>query len=235
MKVSHAATLALVGWYLPLLLGLGLLVAPSGAMPQQNSFDSFRAASPQPSASQHSDHLPSNPGSVPPSNSVQEIPQIYLGCWQGRQAQPDSWQQFSGPPVGSWIPATRTICFLRNPSGIEITSHKEELDEAANQGRIFNYQTQIFVTASSDRRIALRTFGSIQEYARYGSGAIGPLITVTSRADSICTMLPDGETMLVETSENLSCSGGIGCDGGPFVSTVRHAAFHRVPEHQSAH
>jgi hypothetical protein len=72
MKVSHAAALVLVGWYLPLLLGLGVLVAPSGVMPQQNSFDSFRAASPQPSASQHSDHLPSNPGSVPPSNSVQK-------------------------------------------------------------------------------------------------------------------------------------------------------------------
>jgi hypothetical protein len=234
MKVSLTAALALVGRYPPLLLGLGLLVAPSGAMPQQDSFDSFRAASPQPSASQHSGHLPSNPGSVPPSTSVQEIPQIYLGCWQGRQAQPDSWQQFSGPPVGSWIPSTRTICFLRNPSGIEITSHKEDLDEAANQGRIFNYQTQIFVTASSDRRIALRTFGSIQEYGRHVSGAIGPLITVTSRANSICTMLPDGETMLVETSENLSCSGGVGCDGSLFVSTVWHVAFHRISEHQSA-
>ena len=58
MKSRYAAALALVGWYLPLLLGLGLLVARSGAMPQQNSFDSFRAASPQPGASQHSDHLP---------------------------------------------------------------------------------------------------------------------------------------------------------------------------------
>ena len=233
MKPRRAAALSFVGWYMLLLLGL--LVLPSGAMPQQNSSDSFGAASPQPGAREHSDHLPSNPGSVPPSNSVQEIPQIYLGCWQGTQAQPDSWQQFSGPAVASWIPASRTICFLRTPSGIEITSHKEELDEAANQGRIFNYQTQIFATASSDRRIALRTFGSIQEYARHVSGAIGPLITVTSRADSICTMLPDGETMLVETSENLSCSGGAGCNGGPFVSTVWHAAFHRVSEHQSAH
>ena len=79
---SPCAFSMVVGWYLPPLLGLGLLVAPSGAMPQQNSFDSFRAASPQPSASQHSDPLPSNPGSVPPSNSVQEIPQIYLGCRQ---------------------------------------------------------------------------------------------------------------------------------------------------------
>jgi hypothetical protein len=48
-------------------------------------------------------------------------------------------------------------------------------------------------------------------------------------------MLPDGETMLVETSENLSCSGGVGCDGSPFVSTVWHVAFHRISEHQSAH
>ena len=43
------------------------------------------------------------------------------------------------------------------------------------------------------------------------------------------------QTMLGETSENLSCSGGVACDGGPFVSTVRHAAFHRFSEHQSAH
>jgi len=98
VKPRHAAAFALIGWYLPLLLGLGLLVLPSGAMPQQNSSD-FRAASRQPSVSQYSDHLPSIPGSVPPSNSVQEIPQIYLGCWQGTLAQPDSWQQFSGPPL----------------------------------------------------------------------------------------------------------------------------------------
>jgi hypothetical protein len=161
MKLHHDAALALVGWYLPLLVGLGLLVAPSGAMPQQNSFDSFRAASPQPSASQHSDHLPSNPGSVPPSNSVQEIPQIYLGCWQGIQAQPDSWQQFSGPPVGSWIPATRTICFLRNPSGIEITSHKEELDEAALLLRATDVSRCVLLVQYKNMRVRFRALSAL--------------------------------------------------------------------------
>jgi hypothetical protein len=150
-----------VGWYLPPLLGLGLLVAPSGAMPQQNSFDSFRAASPQPSASQHSDPLPSNPGSVPPSNSVQEIPQIYLGCRQDTKRSRIRGNNFQVHRSARGFRPLRRYVFSETPRGSKSLLHQEELDEAANQGRIFNYQTQIFVTASSDRRIALRTFGSI--------------------------------------------------------------------------
>ncbi|SRR6266404_1649573 len=127
---------------LPLLLGLGLLFLPLVAIPQQNSLDSFRAASPQSNASRHPDDLPSVPGSVPPSNSVQEIPQVYLGCWQGTITQPDSWQQFSGP-LTKWVPNTEIVCFLRRSYGVEITFHKHKLDEAVNQGRIFNYQSQL--------------------------------------------------------------------------------------------
>jgi hypothetical protein len=119
---------------------------------------------------------------------------------------------------------------LKRSYGVEITFHKHKLDEAVNQGLIFNYESEVFVTGAARNRISLRTFRSAQQYVLVHNLFGGPLITVTSRTDSVWTMLPDGEAMLVEASDNQSCSGGAGCNGGPYLAAVWHAAFHRVSD-----
>ncbi len=161
-------------------------------------------------------------------NATAEIPQAYLGCWQGTATQPDSWQQFSGPRLGGWIPSTETICFQREVHGkVEVTYRKKSLDEAAAQGNILNYRTWVFVTASQGNRISLRGGGSAEEYTRSWLFR-SKLLSITSDKTDICTLLPDQGVMLVESSENQSCSGGDGCTGGPFLSMVWHLTFRKV-------
>ena len=141
------------------------------------------------------------------SNSVLEVPQVYLGCWQAMITQPDSWQHFSGPHLGNWVPTKETVCFQRNSHGVEITFHRAELDEAVNEGRIFNRQSKVFVTGSAGNRITLRSFGSALERARIFGIFNRSHITITWSTDAPCDILPDQQTIIIDVSEKQSCSG----------------------------
>ena len=162
-----------------------------------------------------------------PSSPALEIPAAYLGCWEG-QPRADAWHQYSGPRVERWVPSSVTLCFVRQTSGVEITYHKQSLDEAANQGRIFNASSRTQALGSAGDRIALRSWGTAQQKGRLFGIALGPTIDIKWMADSICTLAPDGQSMLVEESMNQFCSGSKRCNGGPFISAVWRGTFRKV-------
>ena len=75
---------------------LVLSAMSAAAYGQQNQLEAPRNAEPGATAPQQV--LPASP--VPPSSQIDEIPQVYLGCWRARIEQPDSWQHISGPRLG---------------------------------------------------------------------------------------------------------------------------------------
>ena len=155
------------------------------------------------------------------------IPSLYLGCWQGAP-RADAWHQYSGPPIRGWVPGAVTLCFVRGARGVEVSYHNQTLDEAVNQGRIFNHRSQTVALASAGDRIALRSYGSAQERGRILGLFDGPTIDIKWMADANCTLSPDGQTMRVEESMNQYCSGTRRCNGGRFVSAVWHGEFRRM-------
>ena len=161
------------------------------------------------------------------SDPMLEIPTAYLGCWQG-EPRPDAWHQYSGPRIEGWVPSTVTLCLMRNASGVEVTYHKQALDEAVNRGRIVNTTSRTVAVGSVGDHIALKSWGSAQERAGIFGLPIGPAIEIKWIADSNLTLTPDQHTMLVEESMDQICSGTKRCRGGRFVSAVWHGAFHRV-------
>src|SRR5579871_5186887 len=111
------------------------------------------------------------------SNPALEIPIAYLGCWEGAP-RADVWHQFSGPPIERWVPSTVTLCFVRQASGVEVTYHKQSLDEAVNQGRIVNARSHTVALGSVGDRIAMRSWGSAQEHGRILGLFDGPTIDI---------------------------------------------------------
>ena len=171
---------------------------------------------------------PSAPQSSTPSDDpALEIPAAYLGCWQG-EPHPDAWHQYSGPRIEKWVPSTVTLCFERHASGVEVTYHKQSLDEAVNQGRIFNTHSQTVALASVGSHIALRSWGSAEQRGHLFGLPVGPKIDIQWMADANVSLLPDGETMRVDESMNQSCSGSRRCTGGPFLSAVWHGTLQRI-------
>jgi hypothetical protein len=219
MKSGRSAALAVL---LVCILGAGVSA-------QQNSFELPDSARPQLNKRQPN-ISPTVPAPPTAPNSVQEIPQVYLGCWQARIEQPDSWQRLHGPRISGWVPKTETFCFRRNGDAVEVTLHSLEIDEAVNQGRIFNIESEVYVTASNGEKIALHTLGSYQQYEKILGLFRGPLATLKREGTLNCTLLTDQQTMLVEAAETQYCSGGWGCTDGPSLTATWHGAFHRVAD-----
>ncbi len=121
-----------------------------------------------------------------------------------------------------------TLCFVRHPSGVEVTYRKQSLDEAVNEGRIFNASSRTQALGSAGDRIALRSWGAAQQKGHLFGIALGPTIDIKWMADAICTMAPDRESMLVEESMNQYCSGSRRCNGGPFISAVWRGTFRKI-------
>jgi hypothetical protein len=165
---------------------------------------------------------------TPPSNPTEEIPSAYLGCWQG-EPRADAWHQYSGPRIEKWVPSTVTLCFVRRPAGVDVTYHKQSLDEAVNQGRIFNARAQTVALGSVGDHIALRSWGSAEQRGHLFGLPVGPKIDIQWMADANVSLLPDSETMSVDESMNQSCSGSRRCTGGPFISAVWHGTLRKVP------
>jgi len=161
------------------------------------------------------------------SDPMLEIPTAYLGCWQG-EPRPDAWHQYSGPRIEGWVPSTVTLCLMRSASGVEVTYHKQSLDEGVNRGRIFNTNSHTIAVGSIGDHIALKSWGSAQQRPAIFGLPIGPAIDIKWIADSNLTLTPDEHTMLVEESMDQFCAGTKRCRGGRFVSAVWHGAFHRV-------
>lgn len=207
-----------------LLLVLGALPADA----RQGSFDLDRS---QPSFDPTTDSpvrtIPRAEVAPVPSNPELEIPAAYLGCWQG-QPHADAWHQYSGPRVERWVPSTVTLCFIRQTSGVEVTYHKQALDEAVNEGRIFNASSRTQALGSAGDRIALRSWGAAQQRGHLFGLALGPTIDIKWMADAICTLAPDQQSMRVEESMNQFCSGTRRCNGGPFISAVWRGTFRKL-------
>jgi hypothetical protein len=165
-----------------------------------------------------------------------EIPVVYLGCWQATLGEPDTWQQFAGPHYSNWIPATVVLCFRRFPDGgVQITFHKSAIDEAANKGRIFNIDSQAFATGSVGGHIAIEVFASRQQYlVQHGffGTSQGPLMTTKAKTESVATIQPDGQSMLVEGRTTQSCSGPSWCTGDTYSISTFHAVFQRAQDPQ---
>jgi len=223
MNPRHAAALAV--------LLVSILGAAASA--QQNSFELPNSSRSQPNDKQTA-VSPTVPASSALSeradNSVQEIPQVYLGCWQARIEQPDSWQRLRGPRWVHWVPATHTFCFRHNGNAVEVTFHSLELDEAVNKGRVFNVKSEVYVTATNGERITLHALGSSQQYMKVLGLFRGPLTTVKKGETFNCELLADQQTMLVETAQTQYCSGAWGCNDGPSLTATWHGAFHRVAD-----
>ena len=214
------------------LLFIFIMVTSAYAVPalthaQQGNFAVTAPKPPEPTTRNQQDLGAEQNLGLGAGNTTAEIPQAYLGCWQGTATQPESWQQFSGPRLAGWVPSTETICFQRLHGKVDVTYRKKRLDEAVAQGHILNYRSWVFVTASQGNHITLSGGGSWQQYAKtwlFGSR----LLTITSAKTDTCILFPDEGTMLVKTSENQSCSGGYGCTGGPFLSMVWRITFRKV-------
>jgi len=161
------------------------------------------------------------------SDPMLEIPTAYLGCWEG-EPQPDAWHQYSGPRIEGWVPSTVRLCLMRTASGVEVTYHKQSLDEAINRGRISNVDSYVMTLGSFDDHVALRSWGSARQRGTIFGLPLGPAIDIKWMADSNLTLLPDQHTMRVDESMNQFCSGTKRCRGGPFISAVWHGEFHRV-------
>ena len=205
-----------------------LLVAMPG---QQSAFhrdDNQSSPGAQPQSQSQSLTIPRPEFAPAPSDAALEIPAAYLGCWQGAP-HADAWHQYSGPPIEKWVPSTVTLCFVRQAGGVEVTYHKQSLDEAVNQGRIFNTHSQTIALASVGDHIALRSWGSAQARGRILGLFDGPTIDIKWMADANVSLLPDGATMRVDESMNQSCSGTRRCTGSAFVSAVWHGTLRKVP------
>jgi hypothetical protein len=204
-----------------------ILVNAAPARAQQDSFQLDQPSWRTGAQNSQTESIPPTGAWPAPAQPALEIPSAYLGCWEGAP-RPDAWHQYSGPRIGKWVPSTVTLCFVRRPSGIEVTYHKQSLDEAVNQGRIFNTRSRTFALASNGDRIALRSYGSAQEHARIFGLFNAFTIDLNWTADANCTLSPDRQTMLVDESMNQSCSGTRQCNGGRFISAVWHGELHRT-------
>ena len=204
---------------------------------QQNSFEIPKIESPYPRGEKP--RLSADQGvlTVPvlKSNTVREIPQAYLGCWQARIDKADSWQRVSGPRVGFLVPNTHTICFRQTErGGVRIAYRSLELDEAVNQGRLFNFHSETYVTANEGNRLTLRGFSSSQQRSTLLGLFRGPLATVKSVNTSNCEISSDAQTLLVDMSETKYCSGAWGCSDRPWLIATWHGAFYRVPDPENS-
>lgn len=177
---------------------------------------------------------PATPAQTDGQNNVLELPRVFLGCWQGRFDQPDSWQQYSGPRISAWVPTTKVLCFRHINGGVEVTYQKMTLDEEINHGEIFNVRSEAFVKGSSGNVISIVSYFSGQQYPKYLGFFKGSLVTMTATTSATLTMQPDETNMLVEASESTSCTGGSGCDGGPMTDMRWHAVFHRTDHPEGA-
>ncbi len=218
--------------FLSLPLAVAFLCAGVGTVRAQQGSFHFEPTPPplhaqQDSPSQTIPQARKPPPPANPSNAGLQISDAYLGCWEG-EPRADAWHQYSGPPIEKWVPGSVTLCFVRTPSGIEVAYHKQSLDEAANQGRIFNTRSRTVALGSAGDHIALRSYGSAQQRGHLFGLPLGPTIDIKWMADSVCTLLPDEKTMVVSESMNQFCSGSKRCNGGPFVSAVWHGTFHKA-------
>jgi hypothetical protein len=212
------------------LLGM-LLGIQNGAftLAQQQPFDTPQnspsvAPLPFPNAPVPSDALK--------GSRTQEIPQIYLGCWQARIGQPDSWSSLGGPPIIGWVPETHTICFRRSGEEVRVTFQTVELDETTNQGRVLNFQSEVYIMGSKGDEVSLRYFSSDQQHP---GGVSGPMETVKIDGAATCTMLPGGRTMIEDFKETHFCSGAPDCNSGPYMTLTSHGVFHRIADPGFAH
>jgi hypothetical protein len=140
--------------------------------------------------------------------------------------------ELGGPPVIGWVPETHTICFRRNGGLVEVTFHTVELDETFNQGRVLNFQSEVYVTGSDSNKVSLRYFSSDQQYPGEPQG---PVETVKIEGNANCTILPGRQTLLEDFQETHYCSGAPDCKGGPYMTLASHGVFHRIADPDFAH
>jgi hypothetical protein len=170
-----------------------------------------------------------------PSSESPQVPQEFIGCWEGSDIHMDVYQQFGGARTDGKLGVTYRLCFQRTGAGpLTVTfNNSAPIDNfGARMHRVRNFTSQITVTGASATQVNLHEISSFDENAAI-LFVIPDLLhsaTTTTISDMQATL--SGDKLLVAGTSADYCSGApdIGCNGQVWHQGTWHATLHRAAD-----